>query len=215
MHADDHYQHLKNYVASMGKHSHICMVYSDREQQITALTEYYRTGMRLGQRCVYISDPDTASFVKNVMIRTGMDVEGDVKDGSMLFLTAEETYLADGVFDGDSTISRIEQMIADAYADGFNGLRGAGDMSWSLRANVTAKELIEYESKCNRLFEQFPLMGMCQYDERCFHSETVRMLMKTHPTLIKGGQIFKNPHYMPPAEILSMLERKEELKLAV
>ncbi len=215
MHADDHYHDLKNYVSSMGKHSHICMVYSDRQQQITALAEYFRTGFRLGQKCIYISHPDMARFVRNVMVRAGMDVESDIKDGSLAFLTPEQTYLAGGNFNGDEMIANIENMIADAYSEGFNGLRGAGDMSWALDADVSAKEIIAYESKCNRLFEQFPLMGMCQYDQRSFHPETVRMLVKTHPTLIKDGHVFRNPNFVPPTEFLAMLEKKEDLRLAV
>lgn len=215
MHADDHYHDMKNYVSSMGKHSHICMVYSNREQQITALAEYFRTGFRLGQKCVYISHPDTAGFVRNVLQRAGMDVENDVKDGSLTFLTPEQTYLVSGTFNGDSMLGVIQQMIADAYADGFNGLRGAGDMSWALDADITAKELIAYESSCNRIFEQLPLMGMCQYDQRSFHPETVRMLVKTHPTIIKDGHVFKNPHFVPPDEFAALLEKKESLQLAV
>ncbi len=215
MNADDHYHDLKNYVSSIGKHSHICMVYCDREQQITALAEYFKTGFRLGQQCVYVSDADTARFVRNVMMRAGMDVEADVSDGSMTFLTPEQTYLAGGDFNGDKMIALVEAMIADAYAAGFNGLRGAGDMSWVLGAKVTGREIVAYESKINRLFEQYPFMGMCQYDENRFHAEAVRMLISTHPTILKGGEIIKNPNYMPPGEFLKILEGEEELKLAV
>lgn len=215
MHADDHYHDLKNYVSSIGKHSHICMVYSDREQQITALAEYFKTGFRLGQQCIYVSDKDTARFVRNVMTRTGMDVEADVNDGSMRFLTPEETYLASGDFKGEATIELIEAMIADAYAAGFNGLRGAGDMTWALGANVTGKELLTYESNINRLFEQYPFMGMCQYDAGRFHADAVKMLLKTHPTMLKGGQVMRNANYIPPAEFLALLERESELQMAV
>lgn len=215
MHADDHYHDLKNYVSSIGKHSHICMIYSDREQQITALAEYFKTGFRLGQQCVYVSDAQTADFVRNVMMRAGMDVEADVRDGSMRFLTPEETYLVNGDFKGDAMIDLIEAMIAEAYAAGFNGLRGAGDMSWVLGANVTGKELLAYESNINRLFEQYPFMGMCQYDAGRFSADAVKMLIKTHPTLLKGGQIVRNSSYTPPAEFLAILEKESELKMAV
>lgn len=215
MHADDHYHDLKNYVSSIGKHSHLCMVYEDREQQITALAEYFKTGFRLGQKCVYISDVETANFVRSVMTRAGMDVAADIEDGSMSFLTPEQTYLSQGDFNGDEMFALIELMIADAYAAGFNGLRGAGDMSWVLKANVTGKEILAYESKCNRLFEQFPLMGLCQYDQHRFHPDTVKMLINTHPTVLKGGKVVKNSNYIPPAQFLSILESEHELQLAV
>lgn len=215
MHADDHYHDLKNYVSSLGKHSHICMFYENREQQITALAEYFKSGLRLGQQCIYICDPTTAQFVRNVMVRAGMDVDGDVTDGSMRFLTPEDTYLEGGQFDGEKMIAKIETLIGEAYADGFNGLRGAGDAAWMLHANVTALEILQYESKCNRLFEQFPLMGLCQYDAHKFHDETLKLLMKTHPTILKGGEVLKNPAYIPPAEFLRMLEAERDLKLAV
>ena len=215
MHADDHYHDLKNYVSSIGKHSHICMVYSDREQQITALAEYFKTGFRLGQQCIYVSDLDTARFVRNVMMRAGMDVEADVRDGSMLFLTPEETYLANGDFKGDDMIGLIEKLIADAYAAGFNGLRGAGDMSWILGANVSGKEILAYESNINRLFEQYPFMGMCQYDAGRFHADAVKMLIKTHPTVLQGGQVVRNAGYTPPGEFLALLEGEHDLRMAV
>jgi len=215
MHADDHYHDLKNYVSSLGKHSHICMFYENREQQITALVEYFKMGHRLGQQCVYISDQSTAQFVRNVMMRAGMNVEADEHDNSMRFLTPEETYTAGGKFNGDRMIALIERLIADAYASGFNGLRGAGDAAWMLTADVTALEILEYESKCNGLFEQFPLMGLCQYDANKFQAETLKLLMKTHPTILKGGDVFKNPGYTPPDEFLRKLETAGELRLAV
>lgn len=215
MHADDHYHDLKNYVSSLGKHSHICMFYNDREQQITALAEYFKSGLRLGQQCIYISDQSTAQFVRNVMVRAGMDVEADIEDGSMRFLTPEQTYLSGGKFDSDVVMGLIEMLIADAYAAGFNGLRGAADAAWMLNADVTALEILQYESKVNRLFEQFPLMGLCQYDANRFTDETLKLLMKTHPTILKGGEVVRNPGYTPPAEFMPMLEAESDLKLAV
>jgi hypothetical protein len=41
------------------------------------------------------------------------------------------------------------------------------------------------------------------------------MLVKTHPTLIKDGHVFRNPNFVPPTEFLAMLEKKEDLRLAV
>jgi hypothetical protein len=38
----DHYRDLKKYVSASHGRKHICMVYSDKEQQITALSEYFR-----------------------------------------------------------------------------------------------------------------------------------------------------------------------------
>lgn len=215
MHADDHYRDLKNYVSSIGKHSHICMVYSDREQQITALTEYFKTGLRLGQQCIYVSDKDTARFVQNVMRRTGMDVEADIADGSLIFLTPEETYLAGGHFDADRMIDMVETLIGEAYSSGFNGLRGAGEMGWALGANVSGKDILAYESKINKLFEQYPFIGLCQYDSSRFHQDAVRMLINTHPTVFQGGEIVKNPSYLHPNEFIKILDEHRELQLAV
>lgn len=112
-------------------------------------------------------------------------------------------------------IDLIEHLIADAYAAGFNGLRGAGDMTWVLVAKVTGKEILAYECNINRLFEQYPFMSMCQYDAGRFHADAVKMLIKTHPTVLHGGQIVKNPGYTPPGEFLALLEGEREMRIAV
>lgn len=215
MHAHNHYHDLKNYVSSIGKHGHICMMYCDREQQITALVEYFKSGLRLGQQCVYIADEAIIGFVRNVMSRAGMDVDADISDGSLTFLTPEQTYLSGGNFNGKVMAEMIEQLIGSAYAAGFNGLRGAGDMSWVFAADVSGKELLRYEADINRIFEQYPFFGLCQYDSNKFNREVLKFLIKTHPTVLKGGEVLKNPTYIPPAEFIKLLDEQPVLKVAV
>ena len=192
----DHYRDLKQYVSASHGRKHICMVYSDKEQQITALSEYFSAGFKLGQRCLYVSDAMTATFVRNVLKRTGMNIDALEKNGSLCMLTPTQAYLTGEKFNLDSTIERVVELIENSRADGFTGLRGAGDSTWVLQTALTCKDILTYESSISSLYEQYPFTGLCLYDETRFHPKAIKMLIQTHPAVlnlqlcIEGGLTF-------------------------
>lgn len=51
------------------------LAYDDREQQVTAIAQYVKAGLELGEKCIYVSDKDNADFVLHVLKDTGLDVE--------------------------------------------------------------------------------------------------------------------------------------------
>ncbi|NIR16924.1 MAG: histidine kinase, partial [Desulfobacterales bacterium] len=53
-------------------------------------------------------------------------------------------------------------------AQGYNGLRVTGDMSWALKAPPGSERLIKYEAKLNEFFPGSKCIGICQYDKRLF-----------------------------------------------
>lgn len=204
--SQNHYRYLKDYVSTSNGSKHICMTYSDKEQQITALSQYFSAGFKLGQRCLYVSDDSTATFVRNVLKRTGMDIDALEKNGSLCMLTPAQAYLTERKFNLQSMVERVVDMIENAQKDGFAGLRGAGDSTWVLRTKLTSKDILTYESKITALYEEHPFMGLCLFDETRFHPKAIKMLIQTHPAVLQGGQIVENPSYLPPVEFLNGLK---------
>ena len=56
---EDHYRGLKAHMSGLRMHDHICMAYTDREQQVTAIAYYIKvragTGRKVPVRFRYIN----------------------------------------------------------------------------------------------------------------------------------------------------------------
>jgi len=200
---EDHYRGLKTHMSGLRMHDHICMAYTDREQQITAIAYYMKAGLELGEKCLYVSDKPTSEFVLKVLNDTGIDVEALVAKGAIEVALPEEVYLRKGYFDPDDVISLGRSIITDALQKGFKGLRCACDMTWAKTYKITPKALLDYESKVNCLFED-NLVSICQYNTHLFDEQTLDTLLKTHPVSVYGGSVVHNPQFAPATNTVPM-----------
>ena len=96
MQLDDHYRSLKEHMSALRVHDHVCLAYSDREQQITAIAQYLREGIARGEKCVYLSDKATSEFVLTVLKQTGLDVDSLMQTGALGVVTPADFYLRQG-----------------------------------------------------------------------------------------------------------------------
>ncbi|CAN5408312.1 hypothetical protein BH10CYA1_BH10CYA1_01230 [soil metagenome] len=203
MKLEDHYRGLKTHMSGLRVHDHICMAYTDREQQITAIAFYMKAGLDLGEKCLYVSDKPTSDFVLKVLGDTGIDVEALVAQGAIATATPEEVYLRKGYFDPDDVISLGRSIISDALQNGFKALRCACDMTWAKTYKITPKALLDYEAKVNCLFED-KLVSICQYNTHIFDEQTLDTLLQTHPVSIHGGNVVYNPQFAAAAHLIAM-----------
>jgi PAS domain S-box-containing protein len=90
----------------------------------------------------------------------------------------------------------------EAKKAGFGAFRFAGEMTWALGGHPGTKLLIEYEAKLNRFLGDHDALGICQYDRARFSPEIIRDVIRTHPIVVYGGLVCKNPYYAPPDQFL-------------
>jgi signal transduction histidine kinase len=64
----------------------------------------------------------------------------------------------------------------------------------------------------NRFFSGYDALGVCQYDKRRFSAETILQVLRTHPLVIYGGRVCKNPYYIPPDELLKPYHKEVEIQ---
>ena len=63
-------------------------------------------------------------------------------------------------------------------------------------------DLIEFESRVNDVWRRHDDAVICVYDLRKFGGDTVIDIMRTHPMIIIGGILQRNPFFVPPEEFL-------------
>lgn len=179
---------------------HYSLFYTDEVEREQVLLDFFQEGLALQQRVVYLAEKLSENCMVDSVIARLPAGKAKVDRGQIQLFDVEETYLADGVFDPDRMIRRLEQASQEALADGWEGLRITGEMTWALRGHPGSERLAEYESRLNRFFPDSNVTAICQYDTRIFEGKKLCQALSTHPGVIVGREAYANPFYLTPEQ---------------
>lgn len=193
---------LERAIAELKPGDHLCCLYENEDEHRALLTPYLRQGLERGEKVIYIVDARTAQVVLEYLRDGGVDVTPFMESGQLGILSADESYMREGVFDPDGMISLLKVETEQALAEGYPALRATGEMSWALRGLPGADRLIEYEAKLNRFIPDHRFLAICQYDRRRFPSDVLLDVLATHPVAVVGTELYDNFYYIPPDEFL-------------
>ncbi|MEV0896147.1 MEDS domain-containing protein [Actinoplanes sp. NPDC049802] len=154
---------------------HACVLFDDDAEKTRALFTFVRAGLRDSHRILYFGADEP---------RIAAAFPGAIAAGRLRMATPEQSYLASGVFDPQATIAGWRTEAQQARADGFRGLRAAGDMSWAARPVPGADRLQWYEAQVNRVFADGFAMAVCLYDRRLFTGTDLDRICRSHPATI-------------------------------
>jgi signal transduction histidine kinase len=139
-----------------------------------------------------------------------MDVDHYMTTGALIMAGKQETYLEHGRFDPDSWIRFLSQATHEGK---FSGLRTlVGEMTWALGEDIAPDSLIEYEAKLNYFVRDHDARVLCQYNRRRFSPDLMLAVIRTHPLVVYGGIIARNPYYVPPDEFLEPHRASREVE---
>ena len=63
--------------------------------------------------------------------------------------------------------------------------------------------LIEFEARLNEFLVESRSVIVCLYDRRRFDPAVIHDVLRTHPVVVLGDQVYLNPYYEPPELVLS------------
>ncbi|HYF35872.1 MAG TPA: MEDS domain-containing protein [Prosthecobacter sp.] len=178
---------------------HQCLIYDGSPSlQLPALAAMICRKMSAGYQCLYLNSQPMVAGMRSCLAATGMDVEGEVARGSLI-LSAESTLAADGSFDVELMLSKLEAALDGALSAGYTGLWASGDMTWEFGAEKNFAKLLEYEYQLEELMNRRPeLSGVCQYHQDTLPAGTSAQALSTHRTLFVNESLTRhNPLYVP------------------
>ncbi len=211
---------------------HLCCIYETREEHQALVTAFIRQGLDRGEKILYIVDAHTSREILDYLEKDGLRVEPYLEQGQLVVLSADESYLKEGVFDPDGMIGLLRAETEAAVAAGYGALRITGEMTWALRGRAGSDRLMEYEAKLNHFLPVNPCLAICQYDRNRFEAGVLLDVLSTHPIAVIGAEVVDNFYYMSPEDFLgpdpdekrlrswveSLLERKrrdQEIRVLV
>jgi len=145
---------------------------------------FVRSGLREGERVLYIAADRPRDQVTAELARAGGDVSDALDAERLIVGTSGDRYLADGRFTADRTIDGLRREIEVARDAGFDKMRLVGEMSWALDKGTDLRSLIEYEARVDGMLRETATAALCQYDRRLFDLVTRRATERVHPLVL-------------------------------
>ncbi|MFF8828603.1 MEDS domain-containing protein [Streptomyces sp. NPDC015131] len=171
---------------------HTSVVFSDDREWAEQLCTFVRAGLDRGEQVQYFADATEPARVLAALSDGGVDVPGALSRGQLTVSTAAQTYLAQGGFDPDAMMGLWADALDDAFAQGHNGMRAIGEMSWGVRDIAGADRLLEYELRIHdEVFARLPLTAWCFYDRRLLPEAYLDVLTGAH--LTHRGETLADP----------------------
>jgi hypothetical protein len=124
-------------------------------------------------------------------------------DDSFRIIKAEDSYCPSGRFVPQQVLDNAVARYDVASKAGYTGSRACGEMTWVFKGIPDSDRFLEYEVGLNMIHNDFPRVGMCQYDARLFDGAMLFKVLQVHPYMIAQGQIVRNPYYITPEEFLA------------
>jgi len=175
---------------------HACTLYDSEEERLSAATQFIRDGLAWHERCVYVCCDDNPEGFRAALKSAGIDAAGAEAQGALVLLTKDQAHLNGGDFDPAKIIAMIDAALQDALNSGFDGLRGAGEMTWLLDQAPGSERIAEYEALLNRYFSNKPIVMLCQYNRRAMPADVLDHCLATHPWVrMEGPILLSNPFY--------------------
>jgi PAS domain S-box-containing protein len=204
---------LTKMLEALKPHDHLCLIYESKEEWRAAVVPFISTGLKNGEKCIYIVDDSTAAGIRKYLGDNGVDVAAAEKSGQLSILNETETYTREGSFDPDKMIGLLISEAEKAIAEDYSTLRVTGEMTWVLRGHSGSEKILEYEARLNSdLFPKYPCLAICQYDRRKLDPEIIKGVIMTHPLLVFGDRAYRNFYYIEPEEFLNEKRTAREVQ---
>src|ERR1700722_4251514 len=203
---------LSKILRSLSVHDHLCVIYETRAQQSSVTVPFLSIGLERGEKCLYVAEENTIANTLGALRAHGVEVDTAVEKGILKLESGAQAYLKKGYFDPDETIRYWAENVGEAKAAGFPALRFAGEPTWAFEGGPGAERLVEYEVRLNCFLTENDAVCLCQYNNKRFSTGVILQVLRTHPLVIYGDHVCKNPYYVPPDEFLKPNQPEAEVR---
>jgi hypothetical protein len=187
---------------------HICAFFNDDEEEYRTLLPFIREGFALGDKAVHVVSADHSHDHVERLTLSGIDTGGATERGQLEVRSTAEMYLRDGRFDIDRMLATFERLASGNGPHPFPRSRIVCRMDWAAGSRPLIDAVIEFESRVNDLWRDHDDVVICTYRLDRFGGDAVIDILRTHPAVIIGGILQRNPFFIPPPQFLPELRNR-------
>ena len=188
---------------------HICTFFRTSAEKYHVLMPFIREGMEQGDRAFHIVNPSLRSEHTQRIAEAGINAARAEGEGQLEIIGWDEAYLRSGSFNHRAMLTLLPILLNDGRTRGFPITRFIADMAWALNDPSALDRLLDYECRVNLALPKAGDIVICSYDLDKFGASIVIDALRTHPIVLIGGIVQRNPFYVPPEELLKELNERE------
>lgn len=193
---------------TLGNDRHICAFFHSPDEEYRVLTPFIRDGIERGEKAFHIVDPRLVDDHMSRLRKAGIDADSAQSRGQLIVKRWQDAYLRDGHFDQDGMVALVEEVLSAGHAEGYAQTRAIGHMEWALEDFPGVNDLVEYETRLNFVLPKYKDPVICTYDCSKFGAGVAMDILRTHPMVLLGGTLQRNPFFVPPTELLAELRER-------
>jgi hypothetical protein len=204
-HSDQKVEPIRFAGAELPEDRHICAFFNTPDEEYRVLLPFIVEGLERGEKALHVVDPELREDHLRRLGSAGLDIASLMKSGQLELLDWNEVYFPDSRFDESRMLAKWEATLDRAVQEGYARTRVIAHLEW-WRNDV--RELLRYEAKFNLRPYRSRDPVICTYDLAKHSGAFIIDVMRTHPMILIGGLLQKNPFYVPPEQFLSELDER-------
>jgi hypothetical protein len=185
-----------------GQSRHICAFFNSVDEQHRVLRSFIKDGFGQGDRAFHLVDPEQRDEHLRRLADAGIDVDEAMGNGQLEVRPWQDGPLDGDRFDQNTWLASFEHVLESGQSAGYAHTRFLAQMEWALVDLPGVEDLIEFETRVNYVVPKYDNAVICAYDLSKFGASVVIDAMRTHPVVLVGGLLKKNPFFVPPDEFL-------------
>jgi len=188
---------------------HICTFFRSSAEKYRVLMPFICEGMEQGDRALHIVNPSLRSEHTQRIAEAGIDAARAEVEGQLEIMGWDEAYLRGGSFNHNAMLTLLPALLNAGRTRGFSITRFIADMAWALNEPGALDGMLDYECRVNLALPKAGDIVICSYDLDKFGASIVIDALRTHPIVLIGGIVQRNPFYVRPEELLKELNQRE------
>jgi hypothetical protein len=192
---------------------HVCAFFSSDAEEYRVLLPFIKDGLDCGEKAIHVVNPDQRHDHLQRLAAAGVDTGSAERSGQFELRSNTETYLRDGLFDQERMLEVFEQLASGNGRHRFPLNRIICRMDWVAQGRLFVDNVIEFESRVNDIWRRHDDAVICTYHLGQFTGDTVIDIMRTHPMVILGGTLHRNPFYVPPEQFLPEFRERRAARI--
>lgn len=157
---------------------HLCWAYGERQPFGEVAAEFLREGAARHERLVYTASGTTAELTAQLAALPGL--EALLAGGQLTVQPMDDVYADGGHLDPHAQTRVFVEAAERAVADGWSGLRVAGDLTGLALDPDHWVDIRAYEMVVDAVIADHPLTGMCGYAVPDLPEKRLRPLVALH-----------------------------------
>lgn len=192
----------------LGETRHVCAFFGSEDEEDRVLLPFVKDGIDRGDKAVHVIDPDRRDAHLRRLAAAGIDTAAAEASGQLELRGTGDTYLPQGRFDQERLLAVFARFAGGDAARGFPRSRIVCRMDWAAEAPASVDDVIEFESRVNDVWRRHDDVVICTYRLARFGGGAVVDIMRTHPVVIIGGTLQRNPFFVPPEQFVPELRER-------